>query len=387
MPSKPHPPPIETLPKQSTLRIQTNYDRQHPGEGTRPTPTNKRPSDTTVQPGPTSKKQPTPQPTIDQRSFGLKHNPTAVLLTPNIMDITSRINRALHQEGINDVRVDRICQTVSGRLLGTTTPLSTAETLLRHRDLPLRAARSVGSSIICSGPFEKWGWVKIHGASPPRYMEKGSGGLQKLREELEVENEGARAPSAARWLGGAGTRTRFRERRLLRPSVVLAVVGEAVAARLCKQGVRLAGLSHEAEPFEEARPDAFGRRCCAWGHVAPSARRQPPGAPSAGRAIRRSTTGVPSRGAASSGATRAHTRWPGTGAVRGHTSPGANVCLAKREARRFAKGWRSPSPPRRERRASAPPKDETPEGPATGMGEMEVEGQLGAEAGGGGMAE
>ena len=66
----------------------------------------------------------------------------------------------------------------------------------------------------------------------------------------------------------------------------------------------------------------------------------------------------------------------------------ANVCPAKRAARRMAKGWRSPSPPRRERRASAPPEDETPEGPETGKeGEMEVEVQSGAEAGREEMAE
>ena len=61
-------------------------------------------------------------------------------------------------------------------------------------------------------------------------MEKGSGGLQKLREELEAENEGVQAPSEARWLGGASARARFRERKLLRSSVVLAVLGEATAA-------------------------------------------------------------------------------------------------------------------------------------------------------------
>ena len=60
----------------------------------------------------------------------------------------------------------------------------------------------------------------------------------------------------------------------------------------------------------------------------------------------------------------------------------ASVCPVKREARRIAKGWRSPSPPQRERRASAPLKDETPGGPGRGSeGEMEVEVQPGAEAG------
>lgn len=100
-------------------------------------------------------------------------------------------------------------------------------------------------------------------------MEKGSGSRQKLREEIEAENERAQAPSEARWLGGAPLRARFRERKLLRPSVVLAVLGEATAARLCRPGVRLAGLRHKVEPFEETWPDAFCNWCFTWGHVAP----------------------------------------------------------------------------------------------------------------------
>ena len=64
------------------------------------------------------------------------------------------------------------------------------------------------------------------------------------------------------------------------------------------------------------------------------------------------------------------------------------MCLVKWEARKVAKGWRSPSPPRRERRVSAPPEDKAPESPVTEEeGEMEVKVQPGAEAGGGEMAE
>ena len=59
------------------------------------------------------------------------------------------------------------------------------------------------------------------------------------------------------------------------------------------------------------------------------------------------------------------------------------MCLVKMEARRTTKGWRSPSLPRRECRASTPSEDETPAGPVTGReGEMEVEVQPGAEVGG-----
>ena len=152
---------------------------------------------TTVQskgPNKAPKKKQMPCPTIDQRSFKLKISPPTHLLTQSILDITSRINRTLHQEGVNDVRVDRMRQNANGRLLGTTTPLSMAETLFRHRDLVQQAARTLDTSITSLDPFEKWGWVKIHGVSLLGYMEKGSSGLQKLREELEAENGGIRSP-------------------------------------------------------------------------------------------------------------------------------------------------------------------------------------------------
>ena len=59
----------------------------------------------------------------------------------------------------------------------------------------------------------------------------------------------------------------------------------------------------------------------------------------------------------------------------------------QREAARPRIWWRSPSPPLRERRASAPLEDKTPEGPVTEEGEVEVEVQPRAEAGDKEMAE
>ena len=70
----------------------------------------------------------------------------------------------------------------------------------------------------------------------------------------------------------------------------------------------------------------------------------------------------------------------------GTASSQANVCPVKREARRVAKGWRPPSPPRRER-GSAPPKDGTPVSPVVGEGVMQVEVRSGADPGGEEMAE
>lgn len=73
-----------------------------------------------------------------------------MMISPSThLDIVSRINRALRQEGVSYIRVDRIRQATNGRLgLGTTTPLSTAHTLLKYRDLVLKAARPVNSNII-----------------------------------------------------------------------------------------------------------------------------------------------------------------------------------------------------------------------------------------------
>ena len=51
----------------------------------------------------------------------------------------------------------------------------------------------------------------------------------------------------------------------------------------------------------------------------------------------------------------------------------ANVCPVKKETHQLAKGWRPPSPPHRERRASTPPDSETPGNPVTEEGETEVE--------------
>ena len=79
--------------------------------------------------------------------FELPHD-TGFALTPNDTEnIVSRTNRALHSAGISDVRVERTRCTGTRRLLGVTTPTSTLRGLLKHRDLVLKASRTVDSSI------------------------------------------------------------------------------------------------------------------------------------------------------------------------------------------------------------------------------------------------
>ena len=178
---------------------------------------------------------------------------------------------ALHREGISEVRVERIRCTDSRRLLGVTTPTSTLQDLLRHRDMALKAARLANSCITDLVPQQKWRWIRIHGISLTRYMGGArDGGLRKLREELEAENSWMHIPVGIRWLGGAKVRARFQKEKDGSSSVVAAVLGEATFGRLCKSGVRLFGRRYEVDAFEEAwRADAFCSRCSEWKHISP----------------------------------------------------------------------------------------------------------------------
>ena len=75
------------------------------------------------------------------------------------------------------------------RLMGVTSPASTLQDLLRYRDTVLRAAHTVFGDISDVVSRQRRRWVRIHNAPLEQFM-GGSGGLRKLREELEAENVG-----------------------------------------------------------------------------------------------------------------------------------------------------------------------------------------------------
>ena len=147
---------------------------------------------------------------MDDRTFELPHD-TGFKLSPNDTEnITSRINRALHNAGISNTRVERIRCTETHRILGVTSPTSTLKDLLQHCDTVLKAARTVDASITDITAQQKWMWTRIYNISLTRYMGKErDGGLRKPREELTVENSGVYISAEIRWLGGAKVRARF----------------------------------------------------------------------------------------------------------------------------------------------------------------------------------
>ena len=95
-------------------------------------------------------------PTMGQRSFELIHFEDFKLSRNEVENIMSSINRALHKEGISGVRIERTRCTDTGRILGTTTPTSTLQDLLRHRDMVLKAASSADNTIRNVVPQQKW---------------------------------------------------------------------------------------------------------------------------------------------------------------------------------------------------------------------------------------
>ena len=283
-------------------------------------------------------------------SFELPHD-TGFKLNPNDTEnITFRINRALHSVGISNTRVERIRCTETRRILGVTSPTSTLRDLLQHRDMALKAARTVDISITDIVIQQKWMWTRIHNISLTRYMgREKDGGLRKLREELEAENVGIQIPAEIRWLGGAKARARFQEKKAGVSSVVAAVLGEASFNRLCRYGVKLLGVRHEVDAYEEVRPNAFCTRCSGWGRIAPHCSNADPKCsictgdheainhrcPVEGRKV--------GKGRLCPHGTVKCANCGGPHGAR------ADACAVKREARGEAKGWRSPSPKRREK--------------------------------------
>ena len=200
------------------------------------------------------------------------------------------------------------------------------------------------------------------------------GGLRKLCEELEAENSGVQVPAEIRWLGGANVRACFQEKKEGASSVVAAVLGEAEFNGLCRYGVRLLGVKHDVDAYEEVRPNAFCIRCSGWGHIAPHYT----------SAELRHFICLGGRG------TVGH-RCPVEGCKVGRGRPcpheavkcancggphgaRADAFAAKREAGGEARGWRSPSPKWREKgKGPEKPEERTTAAQSEEEGEAEVD--------------
>ena len=155
---------------------------------------------------------------------------------------------------------------------GTITAIShrnaTAKMALLYRDIIIKGTRSVDKRIIDVERNESWERLKIHSVLLVRFMGKGTEGLQKMREEIQAENEGVVIPAQVRWLSNPRT-TQLREQRgdIKASSAVFMVKGKKVAQRLVSEGVPAAGVRYKVELYTNAGPDSLCELCCGWGQI------------------------------------------------------------------------------------------------------------------------
>ena len=209
------------------------------------------------------------QNSMEKRRVTFKRDHGLPLTQKKDLDISSEVNRALFEAKVpHFVRIQGVTKNTRGCLSTITTPGATAEMLIRYREIVIRAARKVDAGILDIEMNELWERVKMHGVNFDRYLgKKTGGGLQKLRQELQAENQGVVLPLAINWIGGPKDVQKKKAEGKKAFSVVFAVKGSKMAEKLFKGELRAAGVKYDVEKFMNAGPDSFCSVCSRWGHV------------------------------------------------------------------------------------------------------------------------
>jgi len=206
---------------------------------------------------------------MEKRRVTFKRDNGLPLSQKKDLDISLEVNRALFEAKVpHFVRIQGVTKNTRGCLSTITTPAATAEMLIRYREIVIKAARKVDAGIVDIKTNELWERVKMHGVNFDRYLgKKTGGGLEKLRQELQAENEGVVLPLAIDWIGGPKDVQKKKAEGKKASSVVFAVKGSKMAEKVLKGGLRAAGVKYDVERFVNAGPDSFCGVCSRWGQV------------------------------------------------------------------------------------------------------------------------
>jgi len=206
---------------------------------------------------------------MEKRRVTIKRDNGLPLSQKTDLDISSEVNRALFEAKFQYfVRIQGVTKNTCGCLSMITTPAAMAVMLIRYREIVIKAARKVDTGIVDIETNELWESVKMHGVNFDRYVGKTTGGgLEKLGQELQAENEGVVLPLAINWIGGPNNVQKRKAEGKKASSVVFAVKGSKMAEKALKGGLRAAGGKYVVEKFINAGPASFCRVCSRWGHV------------------------------------------------------------------------------------------------------------------------
>jgi len=209
------------------------------------------------------------QNSMEKRRVTFKRDNGLPLSQKKDLDISSEVNRVLFEAKVpHFVRIQGVTKNTQGCLSTITTPGATAKMLIRYREIVIKVARKVDAGIVDIETNELWERVKMHGVNFDRYLgKKTGGGLEKLRQELQAENEGVALPLAISWIEGPKDVQKKKAEGKKASLVVFAVKGSKMAEQVLKGGLRAVGVKYDVERFMTAGPDSFCGVCSRWGHV------------------------------------------------------------------------------------------------------------------------
>jgi len=255
------PPPPKKQPEQRQQQQQSGQQQKKKGDGFVEVKRQQKKDE--------MKPVPPGQNSMEKRRVTFKRDNGLPVSQKKDLDISSEVNRALFEAKVpHFVRIQGVTKNTRGCLSTITTPLATAEMLIRYREIVIKAARKVDAGIVDIETNELWEKVKMHGVNFDRYLgKKTGGGLEKLRQELQAENEGVVLPLAISWIGGPKDVQKKKAEGKKASSVVFAVKGSKMAEKVLKGGLRAAGMKFDVEKFINAGPDSFCGVCSRWGHV------------------------------------------------------------------------------------------------------------------------
>jgi len=255
------PPPPKKQPEQRQQQQQSGQQQKKKGDGFVEVKRNQKKEE--------MKPVPPGQNSMEKRRVTFKRDNGLPLSQKKDLDISSEVNRALFEAKVpHFIRIQGVTKNTRGCLSTITTPAATAEMLIRYREIVIKAARKVDAGIVDIETNELWERVKMHGVNFDRYLgKKTGGGLEKLRQELQAENEGVVLPLAINWIGGPKDVQKKKAEGKKASSVMFAVKGSKLAEKVLKGGLRAAGVKYDVEKFVNAGPDSFCGVCSRWGHV------------------------------------------------------------------------------------------------------------------------
>jgi len=123
------------------------------------------------------------QNSMEKRRVTFKRDNGLPLSQKKDLDISSEVNRALFEAKVaHFVCIQQVTKNTRGCFSTITTPGATADTLIRYREIMIKAARKVDAGIVAIEKSEIWERVKMHGVNFDRYLgKKTGGGLEKSR--------------------------------------------------------------------------------------------------------------------------------------------------------------------------------------------------------------